>query len=208
MCILGTLCGRCHGSLSSKATKEFPHKKMHVRRLQIDEAHEERPDLELDVEMPQNENVLLNMDVPQNAEVDDHEIMEIQDMEMQHERELPENDGNMSGEDNRIQEVPPSIEVMQMESHVSRSVPDLNNDLESQATTATSGLSQSQSFIGVQIHSIPSSQRKCCVCKQQAGRQAIPKTAIVAAWLDTRVFVPFKNRTCSSHLENGTFTSD
>ena len=74
-----------------------------------------------------------------------------------------------------------------------------NSSAESQLTGISTQCSSSGT---VQVHTIPASQRKCCICKSENGRSAIPKSAVVSAWLDTRVMVPFRNRACNSHFEN------
>jgi len=57
----------------------------------------------------------------------------------------------------------------------------------------------------VEVHTVSSSQRYCCVCHKESGRQSIPKKAIVKAWLSIRVFISFTNRICKEHLQNHEF---
>ena len=171
--------------------------------------HEDEFDGRQNLEMPQDLQMQDEVEMENGLELPlNMENPEAQDFEM-------DQDFGASGAGVRdIQEVPAQIEVYENEvnENISRSVPDVldSNESEplvnpSQSTSLTYTQSASQLFNGVEVHSIPSSQRKCCVCKQETDRQTIPKAAIIGAWLDIRVFVPFKNRSCRRHIQNGSF---
>ena len=77
-----------------------------------------------------------------------------------------------------------------------------SHTISTQSTTLSSLSSRSNK---VEVHTVSSSQRHCCVCHKESGRQSIPKKAIVKTWLSIRVFVSFTNRTCKNHLQNQEF---
>ena len=101
----------------------------------------------------------------------------------------------------------PDIEMVNMED-LNSGLPDANMDavnethshpISTQSTTLSS-MSSRQNI--VEVHTISSSQRHCCVCQKESGRQSISKRAIVKAWLSIRVFIPFTNRICKHHLQD------
>jgi len=91
-------------------------------------------------------------------------------------------------------------------------VPNSSCELEASESESPTGVTQSSTYslntqrsTGIEVNVVPSSQNKCCVCGNYSGRHSIPKSAIIGAWLYTRVFVPYRNRACRCHIVGGEF---
>ena len=61
-------------------------------------------------------------------------------------------------------------------------------------------LNTSTPTLSIPIKSCISSQNKCCVCGNKNGRSNIPKEAVMDAFITHKIFIPYKNRICPSHL--------
>ena len=143
------------------------------REVEMQNELDRQEDLEMqqDLDIDQDLEMPLNMEVPQAVDI-----------------EMEEDIGDSRANYENNQEVPEPVEVYRNETSAdSILVPDVlsSNHSEpllnpSQRTNLTSTQSESQLINGVEVHSIPSSQRKCCVCKEDSDRQTIPKTVIIS----------------------------
>jgi len=176
---LNVICVRCHGSLSKDSRLWIPPSYMKIMR----------------------QNGLHEDVLPQPLEIipDDQELAMADPMEIDHENENLEVERAPAVDEN------PVIEenlVFSENSVIAQNAESENSNSVTQHSTSSSGTQRSS---GLEIHVLPSSQSKCCICGNSSSRNSVPKSAITGAWLDTRVFVPYKNRTCKTHIVDGEF---
>ncbi|OXA52003.1 hypothetical protein Fcan01_13830 [Folsomia candida] len=60
----------------------------------------------------------------------------------------------------------------------------------------------------IDIPTVSKSERRCFICKSVTGRKRVPDSANLQVLQRHYIFIPPKNRTCASHLENNQFTNE
>ncbi|XP_021943615.1 uncharacterized protein LOC110842214 [Folsomia candida] len=74
--------------------------------------------------------------------------------------------------------------------------------------TSTQSVSLVSNHAKIDIPTVSKSERRCFICKSVAGRKRVPDSAILQVLQRHYIYIPPKNRTCASHLENNQFTNE
>ncbi|OXA45584.1 hypothetical protein Fcan01_19479 [Folsomia candida] len=74
--------------------------------------------------------------------------------------------------------------------------------------SSTQSISLLSNHAKIDIPTVSKSERRCFICKSVTGRKRVPDSAILQVLQRHYIYIPPKNRTCASHLENNQFTNE